>query len=158
MLNPAVVQPQAARLCLPSTVAPRHHTPFRSDALNSLLHPDPLWLHCGNKLSCSASPGRWCTKCTLGTCWLTSASSFVDPNLRPQVMREMHAADLLFDQYLLDRVVHMVTALNTSAVRDFRRVGTLTAVQLITSWIHVTQALAEARDTAQRQVGDGASS
>ena len=70
----------------------------------------------------------------------------------------MHAADLLFDQYLLDRVVHMVTALNTSAVRDFRRVGTLTAVQLITSWIHVTQALAEARDTAQRQVGDGASS
>lgn len=37
-------------------------------------------------------------------------------------------------------------------MRDFRSVATLTAAQLVTSWIGVSLALGEARDTAERQL------
>ena len=40
----------------------------------------------------------------------------------------------------------------SSVVREFRCVATLTAAQLVTSWIHVSLALGEARDTAERQL------
>eukprot|EP00887_Chlorella_sp_A99_P000272 scaffold13.g272.t1 len=69
-----------------------------------------------------------------------------------KAMRDAHAAGLLGDQFLLDRLVNMVIALNTSVVRDFRRVATLTAAQLVSSLILVIQALTEARNTAQRQL------
>ena len=36
-------------------------------------------------------------------------------------------------------------------VRQFRYASTLTAVQLVTSWLHVMGVLSEARDTAERQ-------
>lgn len=38
-------------------------------------------------------------------------------------------------------------------MRDFRRVATLTAVQLVTSFIHVTHILEENLATAERQLG-----
>ena len=37
-------------------------------------------------------------------------------------------------------------------MRDFRYVATLTAAQLVTSWVQVQLALGEARDTAERQL------
>lgn len=40
----------------------------------------------------------------------------------------------------------------SSVVREFRSVATLTAAQLVTSWIHVSQALGEARNAAERQL------
>lgn len=70
-----------------------------------------------------------------------------------KIIREAYQADTLFDQFLLDRVISLVTALNTSIVRDFRRVATLTAVQLVTSFIHVTHILEENLATAERQLG-----
>ena len=39
----------------------------------------------------------------------------------------------------------------SSVVRQFRYASTLTAVQLVTSWLHVMGVLSEARDTAGRQ-------
>lgn len=41
---------------------------------------------------------------------------------------------------------------HSSVVREFRRVATLTAVQLVTSFIHVTRILTEGRATAERQL------
>ncbi|EFN51942.1 hypothetical protein CHLNCDRAFT_139605, partial [Chlorella variabilis] len=70
-----------------------------------------------------------------------------------KVVREAAAADVaLWDQYLLDKLASLLIALNTSVVREFRCVATLTAAQLVTSWIHVSLALGEARDTAERQL------
>lgn len=40
----------------------------------------------------------------------------------------------------------------SSVVREFRRVAALTAVQLVTSFIHVTRILTEGRATAERQL------
>ena len=40
----------------------------------------------------------------------------------------------------------------SSVIREFRAIATLTAAQLVTSWTHVSLALGEARDTAQRQL------
>lgn len=37
-------------------------------------------------------------------------------------------------------------------MREFRSVATLTAAQLVTAWTHVSLALGEARDTAERQL------
>ncbi|KAL4451286.1 hypothetical protein ABPG77_009358 [Micractinium sp. CCAP 211/92] len=70
-----------------------------------------------------------------------------------KLMREAYAADQgLFDQHLLDRLSSLLIALNTSVVREFRSVATLTAAQLVTAWTHVSLALGEARDTAERQL------
>lgn len=67
-------------------------------------------------------------------------------------LREAHAAGLLFDQYLLDKTINLLIALNTSTIRNFRQVATLTASQLVTSIIHVMLTLTEARETAARQL------
>ena len=40
----------------------------------------------------------------------------------------------------------------SSVVREFRATATLTAAQLVTSWIQVSLTLVEARDTAERQL------
>ena len=37
-------------------------------------------------------------------------------------------------------------------IREFRATATLTAAQLVTSWIQVSLTLVEARDTAERQL------
>ncbi|PSC70800.1 sister-chromatid cohesion 3 [Micractinium conductrix] len=70
-----------------------------------------------------------------------------------KLVREAHAADVaLFDGHLLDRLAAVLVSLNTSVIREFRAIATLTAAQLVTSWTHVSLALGEARDTAQRQL------
>ncbi|GAB4819997.1 hypothetical protein N2152v2_007043 [Parachlorella kessleri] len=69
-----------------------------------------------------------------------------------KIVREAYHAEVLLDQYMLDKLINLVIALNTSVVRDFRRVATLTACQLVTSFIHVTRVLAEGRATAERQL------
>jgi cohesin complex subunit SA-1/2 len=68
-----------------------------------------------------------------------------------KVVRESHAAGLLLDGHLTDAVGNFVTALAQSAVRPFRQVATLTAVQLVSSYIHVAAQLGEAAETAERQ-------
>ena len=40
----------------------------------------------------------------------------------------------------------------SSVVRNFRALATLTAGQLVTSWVRAMITLTEARDTAQRQL------
>ncbi|KAL4420809.1 hypothetical protein ABPG75_010465 [Micractinium tetrahymenae] len=70
-----------------------------------------------------------------------------------KLMREAYAADQgLFDQYLLDKLSSLLIALNTSVIREFRSVATLTSAQLVTAWTHISLALGEARDTAERQL------
>ncbi|KAL6770624.1 SCC3 [Auxenochlorella protothecoides x Auxenochlorella symbiontica] len=67
------------------------------------------------------------------------------------LVRESGAKAQLFDQYLMDHLTALVISLNTSAVREFRQVATLTAVQLVSSCLQVNAVLAGERDTAQGQ-------
>jgi cohesin complex subunit SA-1/2 len=46
----------------------------------------------------------------------------------------------------------MVASCCSSVVRNFRALATLTAGQLVTSWVRAMITLTEARDTAQRQL------
>lgn len=69
-----------------------------------------------------------------------------------KVMRECQAAELMFDNYLLDKLSDWVIALSCSVVRHFRYVATMTACQLVSSWIRTMQTLNDARETAQRQL------
>ncbi|KAL3143333.1 hypothetical protein ABBQ38_002169 [Trebouxia sp. C0009 RCD-2024] len=69
-----------------------------------------------------------------------------------KVMRECQSADLLFDNYLLDKISYLVIALSCSVVRHFRYAATMTACQLVSSWVRTMQTLNDARDTAQRQL------
>ncbi|DBB17328.1 TPA: hypothetical protein ACH3X3_014371 [Trebouxia sp. C0006] len=69
-----------------------------------------------------------------------------------KVMRECQSTDILFDNYLLEKVSFLVIALSCSVVRHFRYAATMTACQLVSSWIRTMQTLNEARETAQRQL------
>ncbi|KAL0028278.1 hypothetical protein WJX79_006817 [Trebouxia sp. C0005] len=69
-----------------------------------------------------------------------------------KIMRECQSADILFDNYLLEKVSFLVIALSCSVVRHFRFAATMTACQLVSSWIRTMQTLNEARETAQRQL------
>eukprot|EP00884_Botryococcus_braunii_P004065 jgi/Botrbrau1/1365/Bobra.0063s0074.1 len=68
------------------------------------------------------------------------------------LLREAHAANwLLQDDYLLDKLSHLLIGLNCSVVRSLRYVATLTQTQVVSSLIRVMLALVDARETAVRQ-------
>jgi len=69
-----------------------------------------------------------------------------------KAVREAHTRDFLFDDFFMDKVVNLTTAMSCSVIRSFRHAATVGATQLVTSWIDVMKTLMEARDTAQRQL------
>ncbi|WIA41354.1 hypothetical protein OEZ86_004947 [Tetradesmus obliquus] len=70
-----------------------------------------------------------------------------------RLLRGLAAADLLYDDFELnDKLVRLVTALNISTVRSFRHAATLTASQLVSSWIAVSAGLTKSRELAKFQL------
>eukprot|EP00879_Flechtneria_rotunda_P009665 GHRR01010112.1.p1 GENE.GHRR01010112.1~~GHRR01010112.1.p1 ORF type:complete len:1314 (+),score=643.17 GHRR01010112.1:935-4876(+) len=70
-----------------------------------------------------------------------------------KALRGLAAADLLFDDFELnDKLCRLVTALNISIVRSFRHAATLTAAQLISTWVTISEGLTESRDLAKLQL------
>ncbi|KAK9814838.1 hypothetical protein WJX72_012382 [[Myrmecia] bisecta] len=69
-----------------------------------------------------------------------------------KLVRECHTEEILFDEYLLEKVTHLVIGLNCSVARCFRYTATLTGSQVVTSFIRVMVTLTAARETAQRQL------
>ena len=68
-----------------------------------------------------------------------------------KLIREAANAGLLRGGFFLDKATNLIIALNTSVVRDLRRVATITAAQVATSLLHVVVTLQESRDTAAGQ-------
>jgi cohesin complex subunit SA-1/2 len=68
-----------------------------------------------------------------------------------KLIREAANAGLLRGGFFLDKATNLIIALNTSVVRDLRKVATITAAQVATSLLHVVVTLQEARDTAAGQ-------
>ena len=60
------------------------------------------------------------------------------------VVSELHAGDLLYDGFAVDKVVSLALALSCSTIRAFRLAGTMTADVLVTAWVAVQRQLAEA--------------
>eukprot|EP00878_Enallax_costatus_P014223 GHUV01014877.1.p1 GENE.GHUV01014877.1~~GHUV01014877.1.p1 ORF type:complete len:467 (+),score=119.45 GHUV01014877.1:76-1476(+) len=70
-----------------------------------------------------------------------------------KALRQLAAADLLFDDFELnDKLCRLVTALSISVVRGFRYAATLTAAQLISTWISISAGLTESRELAKFQL------
>jgi cohesin complex subunit SA-1/2 len=68
-----------------------------------------------------------------------------------KLIREAANAGLLRGGFFLDKATNLIIALNTSVVRELRKVATITAAQVATSLLHVVVTLQEARDTAAGQ-------
>jgi cohesin complex subunit SA-1/2 len=68
-----------------------------------------------------------------------------------KLIREAANAELLRGGFFLDKATNLIIALNTSVVRELRKVATITAAQVATSLLHVVVTLQDARDTAAGQ-------
>lgn len=68
-----------------------------------------------------------------------------------KLIREAANAGLLRGGFFLDKATNLIIALNTSVVRELRKVATITAAQVATSLLHVVVTLQDARDTAAGQ-------
>ncbi|XP_077988288.1 cohesin subunit SA-2-like isoform X3 [Glandiceps talaboti] len=58
---------------------------------------------------------------------------------------------ILYDQYLMDNVVSLLTGLSDSQVRAFRHTSTLAAMKLMTALVNVALNLSVSQDNTQRQ-------
>lgn len=69
------------------------------------------------------------------------------------ILREAHTSEALWNHssQALWKVPTFLTALATSVLFEVRHMATVTACQLVTSWLRIVVALNEASDTAQRQ-------
>ncbi|XP_070538623.1 cohesin subunit SA-2-like isoform X2 [Ptychodera flava] len=58
---------------------------------------------------------------------------------------------ILYDQYLMDNVISLLTGLSDSQVRAFRHTSTLAAMKLMTALVNVALNLSVSQDNTQRQ-------
>jgi len=68
-----------------------------------------------------------------------------------KLIREAANAGLLRGGFFLDKATNLIIALNTSYVRELRKVATITAAQVATSLLYSVVTLQDARDTAAGQ-------